>query len=76
MLMLPVAVHPKHLGQEIDSDLVFDDLRQCEKLRKRVVFTYPVRSLSVVPKFLAEDITPQLPSEFPVSIHILSQKLR
>jgi putative acetyltransferase len=40
MLMLPVAVHPEHLGQEIDSDLVFNGLQQCEKLRKRVVFTY------------------------------------
>lgn len=39
-LLLPVVVHPDHLSQEIDSDLVFDGLKQCEKLRKRVVFTY------------------------------------
>ena len=40
MLMLPVVVHPEHLEQEIDSDLVFEGLQQCEKLRKRVLFSY------------------------------------
>jgi predicted N-acetyltransferase YhbS len=40
ILMLPVVVHPEHLEQEIDSDLVFEGVQKCEKLRKRAVFTY------------------------------------
>jgi predicted N-acetyltransferase YhbS len=60
MLMLPVVVHPDHLSQEIDSDLVFDGLQQCEKLRKRVVFTYGQARLLSDSRFKIEtEVVPQ-----------------